>query len=257
MSSPREGIKGVGNCCLTKIMLTDASTQLTRYRSISTSQHCFQIALSRYSRRIKRDIRARKRIAIAQKRAKLLASTMDLQELLEALRTKRRSDISELQELEDIRRAYSEEVGRDTRVRLHATSRYVLSLKTQLEGVRVQWNIPYICNSKLFLWHFQKMMKERCEWYRVQKGMCLELVAFRGQQTTVHMKTNIIYARAFLAGYALFFREWLVNVQAYCFSLNCAWIWLVMTDDTGGAKSANVEPIVAGSTVAAQGRTLA
>lgn len=80
---------------------------------------------TRDSRGVKRKLRARKRSILAEKRAERIASTMDSNQLTEALRD-RDMGTEEFKELDDLRRVFVGTLQPEMRVRLHASSRYVL-----------------------------------------------------------------------------------------------------------------------------------
>ncbi len=75
------------------------------------------------SRQVKRNLRARKRFILAEKRAGRIAQTMDTKTLVQALR-KRGCSMDGSEDLEQLRRVFVESIKPELRVRLRATSRY-------------------------------------------------------------------------------------------------------------------------------------
>lgn len=75
------------------------------------------------SRQVKKNLRARKRFILAEKRAGRIAQTMDTKSLVEALKERGcRTEGSE--DVEQLRRVFVESIKPELRIRLHATSRY-------------------------------------------------------------------------------------------------------------------------------------
>lgn len=78
---------------------------------------------TRPSRQVKRNLRARKRFILAEKRAGRIAQTMDTKQLVEALK-ERGYNTEGSEQVEQLRRVFVEGIKPEMRIRLHATSRY-------------------------------------------------------------------------------------------------------------------------------------
>eukprot|EP00903_Cladosiphon_okamuranus_P014762 g13679.t1 len=79
-----------------------------------------------YSRQVKRNLRARKRFVLAEKRAGRIAQTMNTKQLVEALQERGYSTEGS-ETLDQLRRLFVDGIKPEMRVRLHATSRWTKS----------------------------------------------------------------------------------------------------------------------------------
>lgn len=107
--------------------------------------------MSSHSRRVKKNLRARKRFVVAERRAGRIAQTMDTKELVEALRQRGRSSAEEGSEeldLERLQRVYVEGIQSEMRVRLHASSRYGPTRKRPTTMANTQYGRDLQSNPK-------------------------------------------------------------------------------------------------------------